>query len=97
MIVAGLRFELRVPHANSLKEKRAVIRPLVEGVRRSASVSVSEVAHQDTWQRSAIGVAIVTPDPRSMERLVAIVRRRVEEDPQVELLNTTLEYVEMDR
>lgn len=96
MVVAGLRFEIRVPLANSLKEKRAVIRPLVESLRRAASVSVSEVDHHDTWQRSAIGVAIVTPDPRSMERIVDTVRQRFDADANIEVLNTSIEYVEME-
>ena len=96
MVVAGVRFEIRIPMANSLKEKRAVVRPLVEALRRMASLSVSEVDHHDTWQRAAIGVAIVTPDPRSMEHLVERVRRRVDEELEIEVLHTSLEFVEMD-
>jgi uncharacterized protein YlxP (DUF503 family) len=96
MIVAGVRFEIRIPMANSLKAKRAVVRPLVEALRRMASLSVSEVDHHDTWQRSAIGVAIVTPDPRSMEQLVERVRRRVDEELEIELLHTSVQFVEME-
>lgn len=96
MVVAGLRFEVRIPLSNSLKEKRAVMRPLIESLRRTASVSVSEVDHHDSWQRAAIGVAIVAPDPGSMDRLVERVRARIEAEVRIEVLQTALEFVEME-
>ena len=96
MVVAGLRFELHIPLANSLKEKRSVVRPLVEGLRRMGSFSVSEVDHHDSWQRAAIGVAIVTPDPGSMDLLIERVRRRFNDTLEVEVLQTTVEFVEME-
>ena len=55
MKAAALRFELHIPGSESLKEKRAVLRPLIEGLRRQLSVSVSEVGYQDTWQRVWLG------------------------------------------
>ncbi len=96
MIVAALRFELHVPDSESLKSKRAVIRPLIEGLRRTASVSVSEVDHHDTWQRCAIGVALVTPDPGSMDTLVERVRRYVDENMEVHVLDCSVTFVELD-
>lgn len=97
MVVAGLRFELHIPMANSLKEKRSVVRPLVESLRRLGSFSVSEVDHHDSWQRCAIGVAIVAPDPGSMDHLLNRVRQRFNEDVDIEVLQTMIEFVEMER
>jgi uncharacterized protein len=96
MIVAALRFELHVPDSESLKSKRAVIRPLVEGLRRLASVSVSEVDHHDTWQRCALGVALVTPDPGSMDVLIDRVRRYVDENMEVHVVDCSITFVELD-
>jgi uncharacterized protein len=96
MIVAALRFELHVPDSESLKAKRSVIKPLVEGLRKLASVSVSEVDHHETWQRSAIGVAIVTPDPASMDALIERVRRYVDENMEVHVVDSSLTFVELD-
>jgi uncharacterized protein len=96
MIVAALRFELHVPDSESLKSKRAVIRPLIEGLRRLASVSVSEVDHHDTWQRCALGVALVTPDPGSMDMLIDRVRRYVDENMEVHVLDCSITFVELD-
>lgn len=96
MIVAALRIELHVPDSESLKSKRAVIRPLIEGVRRLASVSVSEVDHHDTWQRCALGVALVTPDPASMDMLIERVRRYVDENMEVHVLDCSVTFIELD-
>lgn len=96
MIVAALLIELHVPDSESLKSKRAVIRPLIEGVRRLASVSVSEVDHHDTWQRCALGVALVTPDPASMDMLIERVRRYVDENMEVDVLDCSVTFMELD-
>lgn len=96
MIVAALRIELHVPDSESLKSKRAVIRPLIEGLRRLASVSVAEVDHHDTWQRCALGVALVTPDPGSMDVLIERVRRYVDENMEVHVLDCSVTFMELD-
>jgi uncharacterized protein len=48
MMAAALRIELRFPNAHSLKEKRSLLKPLVEGLRLRAGVA--EVGFQDSWQ-----------------------------------------------
>jgi uncharacterized protein YlxP (DUF503 family) len=50
--------ELHIPYARSLKDKRQVLRSLIDRLRRH-NVSVAEVAHQDLWQRAGIAIAAV--------------------------------------
>ena len=52
MYAAAVRLEFRIPHCRSLKEKRRVLRPLLEHLRRRFELSVAEVAHHDSWQRA---------------------------------------------
>jgi uncharacterized protein len=54
--VAVLHVELSMPWAQSLKEKRSIVTPLVEKVRRRFPVAVARVAGQDAhdWERLAI-------------------------------------------
>ncbi len=59
MYVCALRIELFFPHAHSLKERRALLRPVVEGLRNRFSVSVAEVGDTEKWQRASVGVAVV--------------------------------------
>ncbi|MCI0425599.1 MAG: DUF503 domain-containing protein [Actinobacteria bacterium] len=87
MRAAALRVELRLPTARSLKEKRGVLRPVVEGVRRLGSYSVAEIDHQDVWQRAAIGVAVVARDGAALEMALASLRRYLDSCLEVEVLD----------
>jgi hypothetical protein len=97
MHAAAIRVEIRIPDAESLKAKRAAVRPLVEGLRKLASLSVSEVDNHDTWQRSTLGVALVTPDPASLENLVHRIRDYVEAHHEIEVVEFDLTYLETER
>lgn len=94
MRAAALRVELRIPAVQSLKAKRAVVRPLVEGLRRLASLSVSEVDHHDRWQRAALGVAIAAPDGRHLDDLIDRVTRYLDDRPDVEVIEIAIGYLE---
>ena len=94
MKAAALRFELHIPGSESLKEKRAVLRPLVEGLRRQLSVSVSEVDYQDTWQRVGLGVAVVASDGGRLDTLIDRIRRYVDDNLEVEVCEVAVYYME---
>jgi uncharacterized protein YlxP (DUF503 family) len=94
MRVAALRIELHLPAPQSLKEKRAVLRPVIEGMRRLGSYSVAEVGHLDLWQRAAIGVAIVAPDGEGLARQVSKLRRYLDEQLEVEVLDVLISELE---
>jgi uncharacterized protein YlxP (DUF503 family) len=58
-------------HANqSLKEKRRVLKSLIEKSRHRFNVSVAEVADQDLHQRATLGVAVVGSDSRVLNSLL---------------------------
>lgn len=96
MHAAAVCFELRVPESRSLKAKRAAVRPIVDGLRHRFHVSVAEVDHQDTWQRAAIGVAVVASSGRHLEEVLDSVERFVAGAPDVELLDHDTAYLELD-
>ena len=58
MPVGLLTLELHIPDAQSLKDKRQVLRSLKDRLRRDFNVAVAELEHQDTWQRSVVGVVV---------------------------------------
>jgi len=67
--------ELFFAGACSLKEKRRMVKPLVERLRRRFNVSVAEVAGLDAWQRSTLAVALVgAQQGRVAETLAGILR-----------------------
>jgi hypothetical protein len=94
MRVAALRVELHLPVAQSLKEKRAVLRPFIEGLRRLGSFSVAEVDHHDLWQRSAVGVSIVAPDGEGLAMQVSRLRRYLDDQLEVVVLDVRISELE---
>ncbi len=96
MHVAALRFELHVPESRSLKAKRAALRPIIDGLRHRFKVSVAEVDHQDTWQRAAIGVALVSGASRQLETVIAEIERFVANAADVDVIDVGCSYLEED-
>ena len=62
-----LSLECYLPMAQSLKDKRMVVRRIKDRL-RALNVAVAEVAHQDLWQRAGLGVVTVATDDRAPER-----------------------------
>jgi uncharacterized protein YlxP (DUF503 family) len=98
VFVAVVRIELHIPAARSLKEKRAVVKPVIEGIRHRFSLSVAEVGYQDKWQRSEIGIAVVSSTPSQASAVVDSVERFVWSRPDVEVcaFKTTWQKVDED-
>jgi len=79
VVVGVARFELYIHGSRSLKEKRAVIRRVVDRVRNRFPVSVAEVDSQDLHQKATIGFAVVSSSGPVAERVLEKVLRFVED------------------
>jgi uncharacterized protein YlxP (DUF503 family) len=62
VIVGVLRLTLHLPSPGSLKSKRHLVRSAIDRVKAKFNVSIAEVAENDLWQKSVIGVAAVSND-----------------------------------
>lgn len=62
MFVGILRLTLYLPAPGSLKSKRHLLRSAIDRVKARFNVSVAEVAENDLWQKSVVGVAAVGND-----------------------------------
>ena len=78
--------DLHLPAVHSLKEKRAVITPILEGARRRYTVAAAEVDYQDKWQRAGLGFAAVASSPRHVDEVLDNVERFVWSFPEVEVI-----------
>ncbi len=95
MHAAAVRLELRIPGCRSLKEKRRVLRPVLEHLRRRMELSVSEVGHQDSWQRAVVAVAVVAPQAGRLEEVIEGIRRWLLELAEAELVEFEITYLEL--
>ena len=69
-VIALLTLEIFIPHAQSLKDKRMVIRRIKDRLRSKFNVAVSEVEHQELWQRAQLSVVTVGPDESYLNQLL---------------------------
>lgn len=74
-----LRFSLRIPGSNSLKDKRQVIRSLMQRIRNKFQAAVAEVADNDAWQLATIGVAVVSNSAHHCDQMLREIVAYVEE------------------
>lgn len=70
MVVGVATIELYIPEAQSLKDKRGVVRRVIARTHTAFGVSVAEVDHQDVHQTATLGVAVVTNDHRFAESVL---------------------------
>lgn len=86
MIVGISVFELHLPASRSLKDKRRVVKSLIEKLYQRYRVSIAETDFHDLHQRAEIALAAVVAGGESeMEHLMDEVRKLVESDPEVYL------------
>lgn len=62
MFVGVLRLTLHLPDPGSLKSKRHLVRSAIDRVKAKFNVSIAEVAENDLWQKSVLGVTAVGND-----------------------------------
>lgn len=70
--------DLFLGEANSLKEKRRVLKSVIDRIKARFNVSVAEVGEQDIWQRSTIGVSFVSCEQAHVHQVLAAVVRFIE-------------------
>ena len=75
MPIGLITFEIHLPYAHSLKEKRLVVQKIKDRLRARFNVSVAELDHQELWQRSLVGVVSISSDQRNLELVLDGVER----------------------
>lgn len=70
MVVGIARIVLGIPEARSLKDKRSVVRRVIDRVRAKFNAAVAEVGDNDVHRRAVIGVSVVSNDRRHVNEML---------------------------
>ena len=70
MTVGVARIQFRLHGNQSLKEKRRVVKSLIEKSRHRFNVAVAEVEDQDVHQRATLGIAVIGSDSRVLNSVL---------------------------
>jgi uncharacterized protein YlxP (DUF503 family) len=60
MPIASMTIDLRIPHAQSLKDRRQVVRSLKEKLAHGFNISIAEMDEAVTWQSATIGIVAIS-------------------------------------
>ena len=74
-MIASLTLELRIEHAQSLKDKRQVVRSMKDRLRASFNVSVAELDPSNIWNQATIGVVAISHSRDYLDGLMKNVER----------------------
>ena len=93
MIVGAALVELHVHGSRSLKQKRGVVRSVVQRVRDRFHLAVSEVGGQNTWQRAVLGIAAVGNDAEEVRKILNRAVGFIEELHLAEIRDSDVELI----
>jgi uncharacterized protein YlxP (DUF503 family) len=78
MVIGLCTIELHLPGANSLKDKRSVLKSVSRRIRNEFNVSIAEVEDQDIWRSAVLGVVTVSNDAAYVHGLLTKVVNWIE-------------------
>lgn len=93
MVVAVIHFELSIPHATNLKEKRRVVNSIIEKTRSRFGVAAAEVGSQGLWQRAEVGMAVVSGEHHHAREMAGKVVAFVESHFEGEVCRSEVEIL----
>jgi uncharacterized protein YlxP (DUF503 family) len=89
VIVGSLRLDVLLDDVASLKQKRAVIRPVLAALKRF-DVCAAETGDHDLYRRAQLGVAVTGADTGHVRALLERCERTVAARPELVLLSARL-------
>jgi len=92
MRIAVLHAELYIPHSQSLKEKRMVLRRIKDRLQKF-NVAVAEVEHQDLWQRAGLGLVAISTTDNHLEQTLAAAAEEIDRVEPGVLTRTEIEFL----
>jgi len=96
MLVGVALFELRIEFAQSLKDKRMVVRSLVDKLRRRFSLSASEVGLLDLHQVARIGLTFIALDHAAADAKFSKIQTFIESNTDATLSGWISEKLDFD-
>ena len=95
-MIAFLTLELHIEAAQSLKDKRRVLRSLKDRLRASFNVSVAELDASSLWNRATVGIVALSDSRDYLDGLMKNVERqanRISNNAGAEISDSYIDYL----
>ena len=92
MIIGVISWELEILGAQSLKEKRSVVKSLKDRLHDRFNVSAAETAHQDLWQRAQLSACVVAGERKLAESVLQQADKLVANEYRARIISAQATY-----
>jgi uncharacterized protein YlxP (DUF503 family) len=93
MTIGLLTVELHIEEANSLKDKRQVLKSLLAHLRSEFNISATEVGDHDVWRTATVGIAVVATDGAYANQVLDKVLDHIESNPRADVTHSEIEML----
>lgn len=93
MHIASLEVELEITNSRTLKDKRQVVRSLLDRVRSRFNVSAAEIGDNDSVRYARLAAVAVANDRAFLDRMMAKAADLIESEPRVVVLAHYTEFL----
>ena len=93
MVAGILKITVRIGGMTSLKDKRRVIKSLLEKIKAKFNVSAAETGRQDEWNICEMGFSCVSNQAPHVDSMLSAIFRFIEYDARVEIIDSNSEII----
>jgi len=93
MIIGILQATWSIPEANSLKDKRQIIKSMKDRIVARMNVSVAETGKQDIWKGCEFTFVTVGAEKKIVEKRIAKLSDYVRSNPRLVLMDISTRYL----
>ena len=97
MFVSNMLISLTIYSAFNLKEKRMVIKSLIERIKSRFNVSICEAGDNDKWQVCDLGISFVSNESKHNEKIIEKIINFIDNDGRVEITNIEKEMYSYEK
>jgi uncharacterized protein YlxP (DUF503 family) len=87
MILGTMEVTIKIYGCNSLKDKRSIIKHIVNILRNRFNISISETGHLDTFESSVISIACVSNSSTFINKQLTEIEKSLEKFPEILVVN----------
>jgi len=91
MHIALLQIEIYMPSCHSLKDKRSVMKRLINLVRTQHNVAVAEIGNHEAWQSAHLGLVTINNEGEGTDRILQRVIRDITNFDGCEIADFSIE------
>ena len=87
MIIEAATVKLYAPWVHSLKEKRMMVKSLIDKARNKFNISIAEISEQDIHQTIVLGMACVAGTVALADRMIESILMFIEDNTDAEIVS----------